>query len=80
MAEAFRKVGVVGAGTMGHGIAQVFATAGFEVVLRGPCPSKTSTAEAPRTAANPASLSASQSRRAKISSFPAPRKKAWRTL
>jgi 3-hydroxybutyryl-CoA dehydrogenase len=29
-----RKVGVVGAGTMGNGIAQVFAQASFEVVLR----------------------------------------------
>lgn len=29
-----KKVGVIGAGTMGHGIAQVFATAGYEVVLR----------------------------------------------
>ncbi len=28
------KVGVIGAGTMGHGIAQVFATAGYAVVLR----------------------------------------------
>jgi 3-hydroxybutyryl-CoA dehydrogenase len=28
-----RKVGVVGAGTMGNGIAQVFATAGYDVVL-----------------------------------------------
>jgi 3-hydroxybutyryl-CoA dehydrogenase len=27
------KVGVVGAGTMGHGIAQTFATAGFDVTL-----------------------------------------------
>ena len=53
---------------------------GVEVVLRGPCPSKTSTAEAPRTAANPASLSASHSRRAKISSLSTPRKKACRTL
>jgi 3-hydroxybutyryl-CoA dehydrogenase len=29
-----RKVGVIGAGTMGHGIAQVFALAGFEVWLQ----------------------------------------------
>ena len=29
-----RKIGVVGAGTMGHGIAQVFAQAGFEVCLQ----------------------------------------------
>ncbi len=29
-----KKVGVVGAGTMGHGIAQVFAAAGYSVVLR----------------------------------------------
>ncbi|MDG4577033.1 MAG: 3-hydroxybutyryl-CoA dehydrogenase [Defluviicoccus sp.] len=29
-----RKVGVVGAGTMGNGIAQVFATAGYNVVMR----------------------------------------------
>ena len=28
------KVGVVGAGQMGHGIAQVFAVAGYDVVLR----------------------------------------------
>lgn len=29
-----KSVGVIGAGTMGHGIAQVFAVAGFPVVLR----------------------------------------------
>lgn len=28
-----RKVGVVGAGTMGNGIAQVFAMAGYDVTL-----------------------------------------------
>ena len=50
------------------------------LVLRGPRPSKTSTARAPRSAAKPASLSASQSRRAKISSLSAPWKSAWRTL
>ncbi len=33
MAE-IRRVGVVGAGLMGHGIAQVSATAGYEVVVR----------------------------------------------
>src|SRR5436305_14691981 len=32
MAE-IRKIGVVGAGTMGHGIAQVAAQAGYQVVL-----------------------------------------------
>ncbi len=31
---AIRKVGVVGAGTMGNGIAHVFALAGYDVVLR----------------------------------------------
>ena len=30
---AFSKIGVVGAGTMGNGIAQAFAQAGFEVVM-----------------------------------------------
>ena len=33
MAELINEVGVVGAGTMGNGIAQVFAQAGFAVVL-----------------------------------------------
>jgi len=28
-----KKIGVVGAGTMGHGIAQVFAQAGYPVYL-----------------------------------------------
>lgn len=31
--EDIRKILVVGAGTMGHGIAQVFATQGYEVAL-----------------------------------------------
>ncbi|MEO0081438.1 MAG: 3-hydroxybutyryl-CoA dehydrogenase [candidate division WOR-3 bacterium] len=31
--KEFRKVGVVGSGTMGNGIAQVFAVAGFDVVM-----------------------------------------------
>jgi 3-hydroxybutyryl-CoA dehydrogenase len=34
MAQQIDKVGVLGAGLMGHGIAQVAATAGYEVVLR----------------------------------------------
>jgi 3-hydroxybutyryl-CoA dehydrogenase len=33
VSDAIRTVGVVGAGTMGHGIAQVFAQAGYPVVL-----------------------------------------------
>jgi 3-hydroxybutyryl-CoA dehydrogenase len=32
--EAIDTIGVVGAGTMGHGIAQVAATSGYEVVMR----------------------------------------------
>ena len=28
-----QKIGIVGAGTMGNGIAQAFAVAGFDVVL-----------------------------------------------
>jgi 3-hydroxybutyryl-CoA dehydrogenase len=34
MAQEIEKVGVLGAGLMGHGIAQVAAQAGYEVVLR----------------------------------------------
>ncbi len=34
MAQRIEKVGVLGAGLMGHGIAQVAATAGYRVVLR----------------------------------------------
>jgi 3-hydroxybutyryl-CoA dehydrogenase len=34
MAQQLKKVGVLGAGLMGHGIAQVAAGAGYEVVLR----------------------------------------------
>jgi 3-hydroxybutyryl-CoA dehydrogenase len=34
MARQIKKVGVLGAGLMGHGIAQVAAQAGYEVVLR----------------------------------------------
>jgi 3-hydroxybutyryl-CoA dehydrogenase len=34
MAQQIDKVGVLGAGLMGHGIAQVAATAGYQVVLR----------------------------------------------
>jgi enoyl-CoA hydratase/3-hydroxyacyl-CoA dehydrogenase len=33
LAEAIKRVAVIGAGAMGHGIAQVFAMAGFEVSL-----------------------------------------------
>jgi 3-hydroxybutyryl-CoA dehydrogenase len=33
-ARPIRRVGVLGAGTMGHGIAQVVAAAGYEVVVR----------------------------------------------
>ena len=32
--ESIRKVAVLGAGTMGNGIAHVFARAGYEVILR----------------------------------------------
>jgi len=31
--EDVKRIGVVGAGTMGHGIAQIFATAGYQVTL-----------------------------------------------
>jgi pyruvate/2-oxoglutarate dehydrogenase complex dihydrolipoamide dehydrogenase (E3) component len=34
MAQRIEKVGVLGGGLMGHGIAQVAASAGYEVVLR----------------------------------------------
>ena len=34
MAQQIEQVGVLGAGLMGHGIAQVAAQAGYEVVLR----------------------------------------------
>jgi len=34
MTSDIKKVGVLGAGLMGHGIAQVTATAGYDVVLR----------------------------------------------
>jgi 3-hydroxybutyryl-CoA dehydrogenase len=36
--DAIRRIGVVGAGTMGHGIAQVAAQNGFEVVLADAVP------------------------------------------
>jgi 3-hydroxybutyryl-CoA dehydrogenase len=36
--QAVRRVGVIGAGTMGHGIAQVFAQAGFGVTLHDSAP------------------------------------------
>ena len=29
----FKKIGVVGSGTMGHGIAQTFAAHGYETVV-----------------------------------------------
>ena len=34
MAQQIEKVGVLGAGLMGHGIAQVAAQAGYEVMVR----------------------------------------------
>ena len=34
MSEGIQRVGVIGAGTMGNGIAQTFAVAGFPVVMR----------------------------------------------
>lgn len=34
MTEAIARIGVIGAGTMGSGIAQIFATAGYAVTLR----------------------------------------------
>ena len=33
MTRALKKIGVIGAGTMGNGIAQVSAAAGIEVVM-----------------------------------------------
>ena len=34
MAQQIKKVGVLGAGLMGHGITQVAAQSGYEVVVR----------------------------------------------
>ena len=33
MGETIKKIAVIGAGLMGHGIAQEFSTAGYEVAL-----------------------------------------------
>ncbi len=37
MAQQIKKVGVLGAGLMGHGITQVTAQSGYEVVVRRGC-------------------------------------------
>ena len=34
MSQQFQRIGVIGAGTMGNGIAQVFAVAGYPVIMR----------------------------------------------